>query len=403
MAATARAPATAAAAGCSTEPVFSEAAEVSPVFGSAPAAFGLRGGGRDPAPRAAPAAPRPAAAQARVRPLLLVRRLADVDAPRGGVAPLGERRVVVGQRLRRGAPRGAGDERRRGRPRPRRRVPRDDARRRRRVAAGAAVGRGRRRARARGATGAAGSGDGGAGRTAARRPPTKDGAVRGGARRRSASRGGPSAKPAGRPPNMAALRLRRAFWSRSLQKRNGSAASTPKWWSSSAAARAARRLLEARRRDVRTHGRGFGRRRGRRRDRRGGRRRRRPRRRRELPRHGLAEPLDERRHVALAALDVGRALLRLGELARRQAAVGVSAAAARKFVRCVRRLRNKASSRRASRAVLGGETSGVGGSATGFGGGVAGQGLAGDARRRPRRPSRPASPWPAPPVLADLN
>ena len=58
-----------------------------------------------------------------------------------------------------------------------------------------------------------------------------------------------------------------------------------------------------------------------------------------------------------------------------------SAAAARKFVRCVRRLRNKASSRRASRAVLGGETSGVGGSATGFGGGVAGfgGGFAGDA------------------------
>ena len=59
-----------------------------------------------------------------------------------------------------------------------------------------------------------------------------------GIHRRSAARGGPAAKPAGRPPNMAALRLRRAFWSRSLQKRNGSAASTPKWWSSSRARRA---------------------------------------------------------------------------------------------------------------------------------------------------------------------
>ena len=224
-----------------------------------------------------------------------------------------------------------------GRPRPRRRVPRDARR-------GGGSRRGRRSAwpspRAAAARPAAGSATAG---PAGRRPAARRRRT-GRARRRPAAaapEGGPSAKPAGRPPNMAALRLRRAFCpapcrrgtGRGLdvlflprgaraRRPGGAPARSNSWQGLRVLAEPAARPAGGRHAAAAATPR--------------------------ASRGTASRAADERRHVALAALDVGRAAA-----GRACAASGrcrrPSAAAARKFVRCVRRLRNKvrAAARRA--------------------------------------------------------
>ena len=398
------APRRAAAAGCSTMPAISLGPTRFARVTQASASAGLRGGaldlGLEPRPprRAPPSKP----LQARVRPLLLVRRLADVDAPRGGVAPLGERRVVVGRRHR--GPAGPGM-----------RVPRASATAasrpaRRRATAAARSRRGRRSSAAVSRAGresdgpATGSGDGGARPDGGRRPPTKDGAVRGGARRRSASRGGrrrsppagrrtwppcgsaaPSGpapcrrgtgprprRPSGGPPPARGARARRpggalAGRSNSWQGLRASArpAARPAGRSATPAAAATPPRASA---ALRPRGPAV----------------------RAPPRRARSARCRPR------AASPGRARAASGRCRR-------PAARRRPFCQVVRPPRNKASSRRARARRFGGETSGVGGSATGFGGGVAGtRGLRRRRRRGLRRACSPGSVTVAPlrPVLA---